>query len=195
MARNAEIKRKTTETDITVAVDLDGEGKSAIDTSLPFFDHMLTLLARHSLIDCSVTGRGDTDVDDHHLVEDIGLCLGEALEKSLGDKSGIGRYGTAFIPMDESLCHVSVDFSGRPSLVYNVRFEHEKIKNFELLHLEEFFKALADKAGITLHINSIYGKNPHHIAEAMFKAFARALRAAVSIDSRVSGVPSSKGVL
>lgn len=195
MARTAVITRKTAETDIMVELNLDGEGAGTIDTSLPFLDHMLVLMARHSLIDLSVTGRGDTPVDDHHLVEDIGLCLGEALKKALGDKRGIGRYGTAFIPMDESLGHVSIDLSGRPYLVYNVDFEHEKVKEFDLLQLREFFKALADQGGITLHINAIYGRNPHHIAEALFKSFARALGSAVSIDSRIKGVLSTKGSL
>lgn len=195
MARTAVITRKTAETDIVVEINLDGEGAGTIDTSLPFLDHMLVIMARHSLIDLSVTGRGDTPVDDHHLVEDIGLCLGEALKMALGDKAGIGRYGTAFIPMDESLGHVSIDLSGRPCLVYNVDFEHEKIKDFDLLQLREFFKALADQGGITLHINAIYGRNPHHIAEALFKSFARALGSAVSIDSRIKGVLSTKGSL
>ncbi|MCK9230252.1 MAG: imidazoleglycerol-phosphate dehydratase HisB [Syntrophales bacterium] len=195
MERIAVVARNTTETDVSVEINLDGEGAAVIDTTLPFLDHMLVLLARHSLIDISVTGRGDTPVDDHHLVEDIGLCLGEALKTALGDKTGIGRYGTAFIPMDESLGHVSIDLSGRPCLVYNVEFEHEKIKDFDLLHVREFFKALADEGGITLHINAIYGRNPHHIAEALFKSFARALGVAVSIDSRIKGVLSTKGSL
>lgn len=195
MARTAEVQRKTTETDIFVKIDLDGEGKSEVDTTLPFLDHMLVLLAGHSLVDMSIKGRGDTDVDDHHLVEDLGLCLGEAFKKALDDKKGIRRYGTAFIPMDESLSHVSIDLSGRPSLVYNVTYEREKVKNFELLQLREFFKAFADRSGMTLHINTIYGSNFHHSAESVFKAVARALREAVAIDDRVSGVLSTKGVL
>ncbi len=195
MARTAEVQRKTTETDIFVKIDLDGEGKSEVDTTLPFLDHMLVLLAGHSLVDMSIKGRGDTDVDDHHLVEDLGLCLGEAFKKALGDKKGIKRYGTAFIPMDESLSHVSIDLSGRPFLVYNVTYEREKVKNFELLQLREFFRAFADRSGMTLHINTIYGSNSHHSAESVFKAVARALREAVAIDDRVSGVLSTKGVL
>lgn len=195
MARTAEVQRKTTETDIFVKIDLDGEGKSEVDTTLPFLDHMLVLLAGHSLVDMSIKGRGDTDVDDHHLVEDLGLCLGEAFKKALGDKKGIRRYGTAFIPMDESLSHVSIDLSGRPFLVYNVTYEREKVKNFELLQLREFFRAFADRSGMTLHINTIYGSNSHHSAESVFKAVARALREAVAIDDRVSGVLSTKGVL
>lgn len=195
MARTAEVQRKTTETDIFVKIDLDGEGKSEVDTTLPFLDHMLVLLAGHSLVDMSIKGRGDTDVDDHHLVEDLGLCLGEAFKKALDDKKGIRRYGTAFIPMDESLSHVSIDLSGRPFLVYNVTYEREKVKNFELLQLREFFRAFADRSGMTLHINTIYGSNSHHSAESVFKAVARALREAVAIDDRVSGVLSTKGVL
>ncbi len=195
MARTAKVERKTTETDIVVEIGLDGEGRGIIDTTIPFLDHMLTLAARHSLIDMTVKGSGDTSVDDHHLVEDVGLCLGEAIRKALGDKSGVGRYGTAFVPMDESLGHVSIDLSGRPCLEYNVDYKQDKIKDFELLQLKEFFKAFADQGGMTLHVNGIYGKNPHHIAESLFKAFGRSLREAVSIDSRVSGVLSTKGVL
>ncbi|MDD5476016.1 MAG: imidazoleglycerol-phosphate dehydratase HisB [Syntrophales bacterium] len=195
MMRTAIIKRRTAETDIVLEINLDGEGAGSRKTSLPFFDHMLDLLARHSLVDLTVTARGDTDVDDHHLVEDIGICMGEAIGNALGAKEWIRRYGTAFIPMDESLCHVSIDLSGRACLVYNVDLEREKVKEFELMQLREFFKALADKGGMTLHMNVIYGKNPHHIAESLFKSFARALAVAISIDSRVKGVLSTKGSL
>ncbi len=195
MARTGTIARKTAETDITVEVALDGRGAAVIETTIPFFNHMLTSLARHSLIDMAIAARGDTDVDHHHLVEDVGICLGDALREALGQKEKIKRYGSAFVPMDESLSHVSVDLSGRPYLVYNTGLDDKKAGNFELLQLREFFKAFSDRGGITLHINAVYGKNPHHIAESIFKALARALGEAVSIDNRIAGVMSTKGNL
>lgn len=195
MARKATIRRKTTETDISVAVNLDGAGKGTIATTIPFLDHMLNLLSRHGQIDISVKSKGDTEIDDHHLAEDLGICLGEAVGKALGDKKGIGRYGSAILPMDECLCRVAMDISGRPFLVYKVPFGEKKIGSFDPSLLREFFKAFADHSGITLHIELLYGKNSHHKAEAVFKAFARALREAVRIYNRREGVPSTKGSL
>lgn len=195
MSRKAQIQRKTEETEIHVNVHLDGEGKSTISTSLPFMDHMLTLFARHSLIDLELTGTGDTQVDDHHLVEDLGICLGEAMKEAIGQKGGIERYGSALVPMDESLCSVVVDISGRPYLVYNVNFKVRRTSKFDFTLLKEFFKAFSDNCGITLHINLMYGNNNHHIAEAIFKAFALAFRRAVTVHKRIKGVLSTKGIL
>lgn len=193
MAREKKITRKTTETDISFAINLDGEGVGEISTTIPFLDHMLTLFARHGFFDLRVQGSGDTNVDYHHLVEDIGICFGDAVRGALGDKEGVTRYGSACVPMDEALCDVCVDISGRPYLVFRAEFDGKKIRDFDPLLLEEFFKAFTDHGGITLHVNVIYGKNPHHIAEAAFKAFARALREAVRIDDRIKGVLSTKG--
>ncbi|MCK9273773.1 MAG: imidazoleglycerol-phosphate dehydratase HisB [Syntrophales bacterium] len=195
MARTAKVERETTETQIMVELVLDGTGTGNIETSIPFFDHMLGNLGRHSLINMTIKGSGDTDVDDHHLVEDTGICIGQAIKKALGTKECIRRYGSAFVPMDESLCHVSVDLSGRPYMVYNAVLDDKEVGGFELVHLREFFKALSDHGGITLHINVIYGRNPHHIAESIFKALARALGEAISIDDRIAGVMSTKGNL
>ncbi len=195
MKRIGTITRTTAETDIFAEITLDGTGRGSVETTIPFFNHMLTSIMRHSLMDMKIEARGDTDVDDHHTVEDVGICLGEALKEALGTKEGIGRYGCAFVPMDESLSHVSIDLSGRPCLVYNVDLDNKKVGDFELLQLREFFKALSDHGGITLHMNVIYGRNPHHIAESLCKAFARALAEAVSIDARIAGVMSTKGNL
>ncbi|MBW2674467.1 MAG: imidazoleglycerol-phosphate dehydratase HisB [Deltaproteobacteria bacterium] len=193
MVRENKVTRKTTETDISFEINLDGEGMGDISTTIPFLDHMLTLFARHGFFDLCVQGSGDTNVDYHHLVEDIGICFGTAVREALGDKKGMARYGEACVPMDEALCHVCIDISGRPYLVFRAEFGGKKIRDFDPLLLEEFFKAFADHGGITLHVNVIYGKNPHHIAEAVFKAFARALREAVRIDDRIKGVLSTKG--
>ncbi|MBW2598578.1 MAG: imidazoleglycerol-phosphate dehydratase HisB [Deltaproteobacteria bacterium] len=195
MARNKKIIRKTTETDVSVEINLDGEGTGNISTTIPFLDHMLNLFAKHGFIDLNVKGSGDTDVDYHHLVEDIGICLGEAVKGALGNKKGVSRYGTAFVPMDETLCHVCIDISGRPYLVFRADFGGKKIRDFDPILLEEFFKSFSDHGGITLHVNVIYGKNPHHIAEAIFKAFARALRNAVCMDNRIKDVLSTKGII
>lgn len=195
MARKAKIDRKTSETDVHIHLDLDGTGRGTIATTIPFLDHMLTLLSRHGLFDLTVTGNGDTDVDDHHLVEDIGICLGKAFREALKDKKGINRYGSATVPMDESLAAVHVDVSGRSHLSYNVNFGTRKIKTFDLALIREFFQALADNGGMTLHVNVLYGKNNHHIAEAIFKAFARALQGAVTRNTRIRGVLSTKGTL
>jgi imidazoleglycerol-phosphate dehydratase len=195
MAREAKIHRKTTETDVSIGINLDGTGEGKICTTINFMDHMLNLFARHSLVDLVIDGKGDTYIDDHHLVEDIGICLGDALKKSLGDKKGIVRYGSAIVPMDESLCNVVIDISGRPYLIYNVEFKSKKIGKFDYSLIKEFFKSFSDHSGMTLHINLIYGKNSHHIAEAVFKAFALALRKAVTIHGRIEGILSTKGSL
>jgi len=195
MARKAKIVRKTTETDIALEIDLDGAEASNIATSIPFLDHMFTLLARHGFLRLDVKGKGDTQIDDHHLVEDLGICLGMAVGQALGDKAGIKRYGSASVPMDECLCRVDMDISGRPYLVYKVRFERRQPGGFDPELVKEFFKAFTDHSGITLHINMAYGSNTHHIIEAVFKAFARALRDAVTVDKKITGVLSTKGTL
>ncbi len=195
MPRLSDISRKTGETDIKLSFALDGSGRSDVHTGVGFLDHMLDLLARHGLFDLRVQARGDLHVDQHHTVEDIGIVLGQAIEKSLGDKSGITRYGHSTLPMDETLAAVTLDLSGRPAFVFNVKFTGELIGTFAVELVEEFFKSVATNAKMNLHINVAYGSNNHHIAEAIFKAFARALRAAVAIDPRQSGVPSTKGSL
>jgi imidazoleglycerol-phosphate dehydratase len=194
-ARQAVIRRKTAETDIQLKLDLDGRGQSIISTGVGFLDHMLTLLAKHSLIDLEVKARGDLDIDQHHTVEDVGICLGKALEKALGDKAGIRRYGSATIPMDETLVTVAVDFSGRPFFVWKVEIPTEKIGQFDAELIEEFWHAVSVHARMNLHVLLHYGRNSHHIAEAVFKAAARAVASAVRRDSRVRGVPSTKGQL
>lgn len=195
MARKAEIYRKTTETEVSMELDLDGTGQGKISTTVAFMDHMLSLFARHGLVDLIIKSHGDTQVDDHHLVEDIGICLGDAVKKALGDKKGIHRYGSAMIPMDESLCSLVMDISGRPYLIYNVEFKSKKNDKFDYSLLREFFKSFSDHSGITLHINLLYGRNNHHIAEAIFKALALALRKAVTIHGRIEGILSTKGSL
>ena len=195
MARCAEIKRKTAETQISVKLTLDGEGKCDIATGIGFLDHMLTLLAKHSFMDLTVRAKGDLEVDSHHTVEDIGIVLGEALREALGDKAGIHRYGNCFIPMDETLAQACLDFSGRPFLVFGAEIPKIKLGNYDAEMTEEFFRAVAMHCGLTLHIRVLYGSNVHHIIEAIFKAFARAVAEAAAVDSRVKGVMSSKGVL
>ena len=191
--RTAKIERKTKETDITLSVDLDGKGQVSIDTGIGFFDHMLTALAVHSGVDMTVKCKGDLNVDGHHSVEDIGICLGKAFAEALGDKSGIARYGSAYVPMDESLAFCSLDISGRAFLVFNASFSDDRIGEFDTCLTEEFFRAFAFNAGITLHIRQEYGKNDHHICEAIFKAVAHALKQALA--SNGGGVLSTKGVL
>lgn len=195
LARRAEINRTTAETEIQLTLDLDGSGKNKIATGVGFLDHMLILLARHGFVDLVLKARGDLDVDCHHTVEDCGLALGQALKQALGDKRGIHRYGEALIPMDETLVQVALDFSGRPFLVFHAELPKFKLGNFDTEMTEEFFRAVAMESGLTLHINVLYGNNLHHIIEAMFKAFARALSQAVAKDDRVKGVMSSKGTL
>lgn len=195
MPREATIARTTKETDVRVALRLEGEGEGRIATTVPFFDHMLVLFARHGLFDLEVSAKGDTEVDFHHLVEDVGICLGEAFRKSLGDLSGIGRYGHASIPMVEALAEVSVDVSARPHLVFRCPLPKEKVGTFDLELVEEFLRAFSQSSGICLHVNVPYGSNAHHTVEALFKALSRAVSQAVRKDPRVKGIPSSKGVL
>ena len=194
-ARRAEIERKTAETQISIKLNLDGEGTCDIATGIGFLDHMLTLLAKHSFMDLTVKAKGDLEVDSHHTVEDIGIVLGEALQEALGDKAGIHRYGNCFIPMDETLAQVCLDFSGRPFLVFDAEIPKIQLGNYDAEMTEEFFRAVAMHCGLTLHIRVLYGSNVHHIIEAIFKAFARAVAEAASVDPRVKGVMSSKGVL
>jgi imidazoleglycerol-phosphate dehydratase len=194
-ARRAEIERKTAETQISIKLNLDGEGTCDIATGIGFLDHMLTLLAKHSFMDLTVKAKGDLEVDSHHTVEDIGIVLGEALQEALGDKAGIHRYGNCFIPMDETLAQVCLDFSGRPFLVFGAEIPKIQLGNYDTEMTEEFFRAVAVHCGLTLHIRVLYGSNVHHIIEAIFKAFARAVAEAAAVDPRVKGVMSSKGVL
>ena len=194
-ARRAEIERKTAETQISIKLNLDGEGTCDIATGIGFLDHMLTLLAKHSFMDLTVKAKGDLEVDSHHTVEDIGIVLGEALREALGDKAGIHRYGNCFIPMDETLAQVCLDFSGRPFLVFGAEIPKILLGNYDTEMTEEFFRAVAVHCGLTLHIRVLYGSNVHHIIEAIFKAFARAVAEATAVDPRVKGVMSSKGVL
>lgn len=195
MMRQAEMERKTLETSVAVSVNLDGSGKAVVATGVGFFDHMLTLLAKHSFLDLQVQAQGDMEVDSHHTIEDCGIVLGEALKVAVGDKVGIHRYGNCFIPMDEALAQVVLDFSGRPYLVFEAEIPKITLGNFDTEMTEEFFRAIAVTSGMTLHIRVLYGKNVHHIIEAVFKAFARALAEAVAVDPRVKGVMSSKGAL
>ena len=194
--RTATIRRETAETKISLTLDLDGSGKGEIGTGVGFLDHMLTLLARHGRFDLTVHCDGDTNVDDHHSVEDVGICLGKALREALGEKRGVRRYGDCALPMDEALILAAVDLSGRGYCACDLSFETEKIGSFDTELVAEFFTALALNAGLTLHLSQLSGKNSHHIAEAAFKAAARALRAAVAADPDAAGeVPSTKGVL
>lgn len=195
MGRMERVHRQTGETDVSVEWNLDGSGQGDIVTAVPFLDHMLHLLAAHGRFDLTVRAQGDTDVDYHHLVEDLGITLGQVLDKSLGDKRGIRRYGSSLVPMDESLAGVVVDLSGRPFLVYPAVLDNLRIRDFDLGLFRDFFKALTDHGRITLHIHVLYGNNSHHMIEAVFKALARALRQAVDLDPRISGVPSTKGRL
>jgi len=195
MARTATISRKTKETEISVTLDLDGRGTHEIESGVPFLDHMLTQIARHGFFDLQVSARGDLEIDAHHTVEDLGICLGEAFKQALGDKSGVRRYGRGSMPMHEALAAVVLDFSGRPFLVYNVPLPKAQVGNFELELVEEFFTAFCNHAGANVHVNLAYGDNLHHIVEAVFKAFARALDEATQLDPRVEGVLSSKGTL
>ncbi len=193
--RNGQFERKTKETDIFIEINLDGEGKSEIDTSIPFLDHMLNLFSFHGSIDLTIKATGDIEVDYHHLMEDLGISLGEAVKKALGDKKGIRRYGEATIPMDESLSQVVIDISGRPYLVYKVTHRGKYLKGLEASLFEDFFRAFSNHSLMNLHINLRYGRDAHHIFESIFKAFGRALQIAVSIDSKKKGIPSTKGRL
>lgn len=194
--RVAEIERNTAETRISLSVKIDGKGNSEIDTGIPFFDHMLTLFSRHGLFDLRLKARGDVDVDYHHTVEDVGIALGNAFRDALGDKKGIRRYGFFILPMDESLARVALDLGGRPYFVYDVPAKNPMIRDFNICLVREFFLAFASTVGANLHVRLEYGEEPHHIAEAIFKCAARALRVACEIDPRASEtIPSTKGVL
>jgi imidazoleglycerol-phosphate dehydratase len=194
--RTAEVTRKTTETDIAATVNLDGTGEAKVATGIGFLDHMLELLARHSLIDLSLTAKGDLHIDMHHTAEDTGIVLGQAMKKALGDKKGIRRYASVTLPMDEALARVAIDVSGRPFVVWRVRFAHDKVGEMDTELFREWFQAFAMNAGVTLHVESLYGDNDHHVAESCFKGLARALRGAVEIDPRApDAIPSTKGSL
>ncbi len=194
--RKASVKRTTKETDIEVAIDLDGSGRSQISTGIGFLDHMLDLLARHSRIDILVNAKGDLHIDHHHTTEDVGIALGQAVKKALGDMKGITRYADVHVPMDEALTRVAIDVSGRPFLVFKATFVRDKVGAFDTELVQEWFQAFATNAGVTLHVETLYGTNDHHIAESCFKALARALRAAFAIDPRAAGeIPSTKGSL
>jgi imidazoleglycerol-phosphate dehydratase len=194
--RTAKVERKTKETDVKAEINLDGGGSSSIHTSIPFLDHMLSLMSKHGLLDMKIKAKGDIDVDYHHTVEDVGIVIGKAVKQALGDMKGITRYGQASVPMDEAIAVVSLDISGRPYLVYKVEFPRKsRIKNFDADLIEDFLQAFVANSSITLHVESPYGRNIHHIIEAIFKALGRALRQAVTIDPRVKGVPSTKKVL
>lgn len=195
MNRSAELNRKTSETDIKLTLSLDGSGRADIATGVGFFDHMLTLWAKHGLFDLTVKAEGDLQVDCHHTVEDVGIVLGKALAEALGDKSGIRRYGTSFVPMDEALAMVVVDISGRPFLQYDADIPLVRLGNYDSEMTEEFLRALAVNAGLTIHVRLLSGKNPHHIVEAIFKALGRALAEAGGKDPRIIGVMSTKGLL
>ncbi len=193
--RKISLERKTNETKIKLSIQLEGTGKSRINTGLGFFDHMLTLFAAHSMTDLTLELNGDLDVDGHHSVEDAGIALGQAFAKALGDKKGIRRYGFFILPMDEVLCQSAIDFSGRPTLVFHAEFPIPTVGNFDLELVHEFWQGFANAAAATLHINVPYGTNGHHIAEAIFKSVARAIRTAVEIDPLQKGIPSTKGSL
>jgi imidazoleglycerol-phosphate dehydratase len=194
--RKASVKRTTKETDVEVAVDLDGTGAASIETGIGFFDHMLDLLARHSRIDLKVAAKGDLHIDHHHTTEDVGIAFGQAVRKALGDMKGIARYADVHMPMDEALTRVAIDISGRPFLVFKAEFSRDKVGSFDTELVQEWFQAFAMNAGVTLHVETLYGSNNHHIAESCFKGLARALRIAVAIDPRTAGeIPSTKGQL
>jgi imidazoleglycerol-phosphate dehydratase len=196
MGREAKIERKTKETSVRLVLNLDGTGRSEVDTGIPFLDHMLSLMAAHGFMDLSLKASGDTDVDDHHTVEDLGICLGQALKEAMGKKAGIRRYGEATVPMDEALARVVIDISNRPVLAYRVSLKKRTTGRFDVGLIKEFFRALVTHGGITMHVDLFAGEDPHHISEAVFKAFARALDEASGREERLGGdVPSTKGLL
>ncbi len=196
MQRNGNVERKTKETEVRLSLNLDGKGLAEIDSGIPFLDHMLILMATHGFLDLQITARGDTDVDHHHTVEDIGICLGKALGQALGQREGIRRYGQATVPMDEALARVVIDLSNRAFLGYRVALKESKTGTFDVNLLKEFFRALAHQAGLTMHVDLLSGEDPHHIAESIFKAFGRALDQAVGLEERLGeSVLSTKGVL
>lgn len=195
-ARTAEVTRNTRETQIELALNLDGGGASDLDTGLPFFEHMLTQVARHGLVDLTIRARGDLEVDAHHTVEDVGIVLGQAFAKAIGDKQGVSRYGHAYVPLDEALSRAVIDLSGRPGLEYRCDYVRPRVGDFDIDLLREFFQGFVNHAQVTLHLENLRGGNAHHQAETLFKAFGRALRAAVTLDPRIEGrVPSTKGSL
>lgn len=195
-ARKARVTRTTRETDIELTINLDGTGDTSLDTGVPFLEHMLEQIARHGMIDIELTAKGDLEIDAHHTVEDVGITLGQALAGAAGDKAGIQRYGHAYVPLDEALSRVVVDLSGRPGLEYNVEFPRARIGDFDVDLLREFFQGLVNHAWLTLHVDCLRGRNAHHVAETVFKAFGRALRMAVTADPRMAGItPSTKGSL
>ena len=195
-ARTAQVERNTLETQIRVAVNLDGTGEAKFDTGLPFLEHMLDQICRHGLIDIEAHAKGDLHIDAHHTVEDIGIVLGQVIDKALGDKAGITRFGSSYVPLDESLSRVVLDFSGRPGLQYNVSYPRSRVGEFDIDLLQEFFHGFVNHAKATIHIDNLRGGNSHHIAETIFKAFAKALKAAVTIDSRQAGkLPSTKELI
>jgi imidazoleglycerol-phosphate dehydratase len=193
--RSVKVTRTTKETDIKVQLTLEGKGKSAVKTGIPFVDHMLTLMAAHGFFDLTVDAKGDVEIDEHHTVEDVGIVLGEAFDKALGDRKGIKRYGRGVVPMDEALASVVIDFSNRPFLVYHVNLKRGTTGRFDAQIIEEFFRAFVNRSGSTLHINVMYGDNTHHIIEAVFKALGQALDEATTLDSRITKVRSTKGIL
>ncbi len=193
--RTAQVTRATRETQVSINLNLDGTGRARFDTGVPFLEHMLDQVARHGVIDLEITARGDLHIDDHHTVEDIGITLGQAMAQALGDKKGISRYGHSYVPLDEALSRVVIDFSGRPLLVSHVDYPDRNIGGFSTTLIHEFFQGFCNHALATLHIDNLRGENSHHIAETVYKAFGRALRGAISHDSRMVGVPSTKGAL
>ena len=194
--RRAAVSRDTLETQISVSINLDGSGKSSFDTGIPFLEHMMEQISRHGLIDMEIIAKGDTHIDDHHTVEDIGITLGQAFCQALGDKKGIVRYGHAYVPLDEALSRVVIDFSGRPGIEYRVDYPRGRVGHFDVDLIHEFFQGFVNHAPATLHIDNLQGRNAHHIAETVFKAFGRSVRTAVSRDERMSGIiPSTKGSL
>lgn len=196
MSRTAEVERNTLETQIKVSINLDGDGRADFDTGIPFLEHMLDQVARHGMVDIEITAKGDQHIDDHHTVEDIGITMGQAFVSAVGDKKGIYRYGHAYVPLDEALSRVVIDLSGRPGLEFNVDFRRSAIGDFDVDLFVEFFQGFVNHAGVTLHIDNLRGRNAHHIAETVFKAFGRALRMALEADPRMSGkMPSTKGSL
>lgn len=192
-AREAKVSRRTGETDVKVTLNIDGEGRTRVETGVPFFDHMLTLLGRHALFNLEVKAEGDVQVDGHHTVEDTGICLGQALKQAIGDGTGIERYGWALVPMDEALVQVAVDISGRPGLYIDLPLPASRVGDFDAELVEEFLRGLVNHGAFTCHVRLLAGRNTHHCIEAVFKALARALRQAVAVNPRVSGVPSTKG--
>lgn len=194
--RIAQVERNTLETQIQIRINLDGTGEANLNTGVPFFDHMLDQVARHGLIDLDIEAQGDLEIDDHHTVEDVGITLGQAFKQALGDKKGLVRYGHSYVPLDEALSRVVVDFSGRPGLEYHVTYPRARIGNFDVDLLEEFFRGFINHAGVTLHVDNLRGRNAHHVAETIFKALGRALRMAATRDERMQDqMPSTKGAL